>query len=135
MAAVTLNCGELLELPPEEEAKLGHRSAASSDGKVLELQSIIARLSGELAAAKNSADVAEPPKTASKRGRSKRAATPEPEPNDVKYEKSVTRSVSKSRKPLSSVSANVDVGEDNASDELVATKRARGTTKATMRAS
>ena len=119
----------------EEEAKLGHRSAASSDGKVLELQSIIARLSGELAAAKNSADVAEPPKTASKRGRSKRAATPEPEPNDVKYEKSVTRSVSKSRKPLSSVSANVDVGEDNASDELVATKRARGTTKATMRAS
>ena len=119
----------------EEEAKLGHRSAASSDGKVLELQSIIARLSGELAAAKNSADVAEPPKTASKRGRSKRAATPEPEPNDVKYEKSVTRSVSKSRKPLSSVSANVDVGEDNASDELVPTKRARGTPKATMRAS
>lgn len=119
----------------EEEAKLGHRSAASSDGKVLELQSIIARLSGELAAAKNSADVAEPPKTASKRGRSKRAATPEPEPNDVKYEKSVTRSVSKSRKPLSSVSANVDVGEDNASDELVPTKRARGTPKTTMRAS
>ena len=61
--------------------------------------------------------------------------SPEPEPNDVKYEKSVTRSVSKSRKPLSSVSANVDVGEDNASDELVPTKRARGTPKATMRAS
>ena len=122
---------EALRASLEEEAKLGHRSAASSDGKVLELQSIIARLSAELAAAKNSIDVAEPPKTASKRGRSKCAATPEAKRDDT-FEKSVTRSAAKGRKPLSSRSTNAGVGEDDSSAELVPTKRAKSTPKAAV---
>ena len=120
---------EALRASLEEEAKLGHRSAASSDGKVLELQSIIARLSAELAAAKNSIDVAEPPKTASKRGRSKCAATPK---RDDTFEKSVTRSAAKGRKPLSSRSTNAGVCEDDSSAELVPTKRAKSTPKAAV---
>ena len=122
---------EALRASLEEEAKLGHRSAASSDGKVLELQSIIARLSAELAAAKNSIDVAEPPKTASKRGRSKCAATPEAKRDDT-FEKSVTRSAAKGRKPLSSRSTNAGAGEDDSSAELVPTKRAKSTPKAAV---
>ena len=122
---------EALRASLEEEAKLGHRSAASSDGKVLELQSIIARLSAELAAAKNSIDVAEPPKTASKRGRSKCAATPEAKRDDT-FEKSVTRSAAKGRKPLSSRSTNAGVCEDDSSAELVPTKRAKSTPKAAV---